>query len=110
MSARGKVCVDCQRARARTSARRNHVERTYGLSPEAHAALLERQGGRCAICRGVRPYQLQVDHDHATGLVRGLLCKVCNRRLLPAAGDDPKRLAAAILYLIFPPAQTEAVT
>lgn len=41
--------------------------------------LLESQGGRCAVCRQ-EPSKtaLAVDHDHDTGLVRGLLCSRCN--------------------------------
>lgn len=33
--------------------------------------------GRCALC-GVKFRALAVDHDHATGLVRGVLCMTCN--------------------------------
>lgn len=41
--------------------------------------LLARQGGVCAICGGIdRDRKLAVDHDHQTGLVRGLLCLRCN--------------------------------
>ena len=76
----------------------------YKLSAEQYLAILELQAGACAICRGTRPYALHVDHDHRTGRVRGLLCKVCNRRLLPAVRDDPLRLQAAIDYIQHPPA------
>jgi hypothetical protein len=51
-----------------------------GLSrPEKHAALYRLQCGRCAICGGDFPSKkLLGDHDHQTGLLRGLLCRPCN--------------------------------
>ena len=56
------------------------LKQNYGMTPEEYSALLERQAGRCAICR--KPPQtrrLAVDHDHKTGHIRGLLCPRCNR-------------------------------
>jgi hypothetical protein len=73
--------------------------REYGLSPQQHKSLVDRAGGRCGICRqefGKRgPH---VDHDHATGLVRGILCHCCNLGI-GLFRDDPERLRAAINYL-----------
>lgn len=74
----------------------------YGLTFESYEALLEEQGRRCKICGALegergRP-MLAVDHDHETGLVRGLLCDPCNRAL-GMFKDDPEILASAIQYL-----------
>ncbi len=75
--------------------------RAYGLTVEDHAAMVERQGNRCAICktehRG-RGKRLHVDHDHETGRVRGLLCGPCNVSL-GGFRDDPKLLRSALKYL-----------
>lgn len=40
--------------------------------------MLDKQSGLCAICKGVFIGSPCVDHDHATGKVRGLLCLKCN--------------------------------
>ena len=105
-SARGRVCSFCRTAARRKTARANHLESTYGITAEEYSLLLDSQGGSCAICKGLRSYSLQVDHDHKTGLVRGLLCKQCNKRLLVAAKDNVHILASAILYLKNPPARS----
>jgi hypothetical protein len=72
----------------------------YGLSVEDYARMLERQGCACAICRtkdpGARSWH--VDHDHATGVVRGLLCHRCNL-MLGHAKDSPSVLEAGAGYL-----------
>jgi hypothetical protein len=63
--------------------RKSYLKRTYGMSIEQFDAMLEAQGGACAICRQPRPDErtLHVDHDHATGAIRGLLCFKCNNAL-----------------------------
>lgn len=80
--------------------------RHFGLTPEDYDALLQVQGGHCAICPYV-PAEgevLPVDHDHETGAVRGLLCADCNNGL-GRFRDDPVRLQQAISYLHEPPAR-----
>ncbi|MFI1796374.1 endonuclease VII domain-containing protein [Streptomyces sp. NPDC020379] len=81
------------------------MQATYGLQAGDYDRLFELQGGRCAVCGGTRRQRLSVDHDHKTGLVRGLLCRMCNGRLLTAARDRPETLRAAAEYLEDPPAQ-----
>ena len=56
--------------------------RQLGLSVEDYDAMLAAQGGVCAICGNPpKTRRLDVDHDHKTGKVRGLLCHRCNRAL-----------------------------
>lgn len=50
-----------------------------GLTRAAMRSALHRiQGGHCAVCPSEGP--LVGDHDHDTGLLRGLLCRSCNGR------------------------------
>ena len=58
------------------------MKKTLGIGKDEYCQLLEEQGYKCAICghphieeKGSR---LHVDHNHATGKIRGLLCKHCN--------------------------------
>lgn len=54
--------------------------RKYGLTPEEFFALLDSQNHCCAICDKplTKTLHTHVDHNHATGLVRGVLCHGCN--------------------------------
>lgn len=52
------------------------LKKKYNLTPEEHEALSARFQGRCWICKEEKP--LHVDHCHATGRVRGMLCVRCN--------------------------------
>jgi hypothetical protein len=80
--------------------REYHLGRKYGLTVEQYEAMLAAQGGGCAIC-GRPPREdiaLHVDHDHATGAVRGLSCFRCNNAL-GDFNDDPALLRKALDYL-----------
>lgn len=74
--------------------------RSYGISVADYDEMLESQGGGCYIC-GIGPVgrALDIDHDHRTGKVRGLLCSNHNRAL-GLLGDDPELLLAAHTYLV----------
>lgn len=64
--------------------RKGKLKNLYGLSSEDYNILFQKQKGCCAIC-GTHQKDLKrhldVDHDHKTGDVRGLLCSGCNRNL-----------------------------
>lgn len=66
------------------------------MTPEAFDALLAEQGFLCPIC--LKRPAVHVDHDHATGTVRGILCELCNGGL-GQFRDDPRTIESAIAYL-----------
>jgi hypothetical protein len=80
------------------------LKNRYGLTPECYESLIVKQAGGCAICRVTLTMAAQVhlDHCHATGKVRGILCQKCNIGL-GHFNDDMKLLRSAIHYLIDPP-------
>jgi len=83
------------------------LRRRYGITIDRYNAMLAEQNGCCAICgkneaneiRG-KIVALAVDHDHATGLVRALLCSACNTAL-GLLNDDPALLAKAQAYVLY---------
>jgi len=63
---------------------------------EEVAAIEQEQKGRCVICQEELP--LCIDHDHETGKVRGLLCRLCNAGI-GMLRESPEVLRRAIAYL-----------
>src|SRR5262249_22014221 len=55
-----------------------HLRRRYGIGQAEYDAMVEAQGGTCAVCPGEPQH---VDHDHETGAIRGILCSTCNQAL-----------------------------
>lgn len=71
----------------------------FGMTLEEFDALLEKQDGKCAICRrdpGSR--SLHVDHNHETGAIRSLLCHGCNTAL-GLLMEDPEIGRALVAYM-----------
>jgi hypothetical protein len=100
------------RNRERINANRSKSRLIGGLiTPAEYDALLGKQKGACAICRGTpdqrpapghtRRRALCVDHCHNTNRVRGLLCQPCNTAL-GLFKDEPTLLKAALKYLRAP--------
>ena len=80
---RARQSPETQRLRAR----KHNLQSQYRLSLEQYDALLTTQGGVCAIClqpppRTQKTSVLEVDHNHETGEIRGLLCHVCNQGMI----------------------------
>lgn len=73
--ARGKIVDDPEKGRNR------QLRRMYGITIVEYRAMEAALGGACASCGVVPETTLHVDHDHATGKVRGLLCHSCNTAL-----------------------------
>jgi hypothetical protein len=63
--------------------RRRSLLAAFGITLEQYDEMLAAQGGGCAICGRacLTGRALAVDHDHETGVVRALLCVICNRYL-----------------------------
>ena len=81
------------------SVRRGYLKRMYGIGMEEYDAMVANQNGVCSICGGPpRGRLLAVDHNHATGKIRGLLCGPCNTGL-GQFKDSVETLTAAISYL-----------
>jgi Autographiviridae endonuclease VII len=106
------ICRKCNTAKAsawnkaNTNARRLNVMKyrykiKYGITIEQRDQLFRGQGSRCGCCGsldGGPAYGWAVDHCHATGKVRGVVCSSCNT-MLGFAKDSAERLQAGINYL-----------
>ena len=86
----------CERERARAKERWRRT--AYGLTTEDYHRMLMEQNDACAICKQNSCVRLCVDHCHATGKVRGLLCHKCNSGL-GLYNDDSNRLREAAAYV-----------
>ena len=84
------------------------VMRRYGITEDEYAAMCEAVNHRCTLCKckpedkyADRPKKAQrlfVDHDHATGRIRGLLCAQCNAQV-SFAGDSPEKIRRLLDYV-----------
>lgn len=86
--------------------RRCSIKYRFGITEWTYNNMCDWQGFTCAICREMEPtvagkmMRLAIDHDHSSGVVRGLLCGNCNKAI-GQLNDSPERLEAAAHYLRF---------
>lgn len=87
------------------SSRASLLKTKYGMTLEEYDAMYQRQEGLCAICENPpkggnsSTKNLNIDHCHTTGKVRGLLCNNCNAAL-GLLKDDPILVERGLTYLL----------
>lgn len=89
------------------SFRDNALRAKFGITLAQYKGMLDAQNGVCLICasppiirdgRNGKIKDLCVDHDHKTGIIRGLLCDRCNTSI-GQFKDNPTLLVRAAEYL-----------
>jgi len=73
------------------------IKHVYGLDKQQYLDLVESQENKCKIC-GLEKDRMVIDHCHATGHVRAILCNSCNRGL-GYFGDNPCIMRKAAEYV-----------
>lgn len=114
---RQAICSICQKEvtadrfkadpeRVRLIRWKSYIKHKYGMSWTEYTKWYNDQNGNCAICGDHYEMRapdrlhdgLHIDHNHETGLVRGMLCRGCNHGL-GNMKDSVERLRNAIAYL-----------
>ncbi len=90
------LCKACHVKRGREYHAKVYRFAKYGITKEQFEAMFK---GCCDICGlGLAPNKAHIDHCHATGRVRGVLCNTCNKGL-GLFRDQPELLETAAEYL-----------
>ena len=98
---RCKSCIRVYSKSIRIKKRAYRLLTDFGMTLTEYHDLYNTQDKRCAICNtraSELPIRLAVDHNHKTGVVRGLLCDRCNRGM-GFFQDNVTLLFKAIHYL-----------
>jgi hypothetical protein len=98
---KARASVDVFYAKNPHARKERHLQKKYNITLEQRNNLLTLQGNVCALCSCPHPNRdgdWAVDHDHRTGMVRGILCHHCNAGL-GLLKDDPKLLREAARYV-----------
>lgn len=77
--------------RQKEQARFYNMKKNRGLNRTQYEALLSKQEGCCDCCHNLfdlsNTKAIHVDHNHRTGLIRGLVCRDCNYRISVIEND-----------------------
>lgn len=98
---RAKNRVKHNTPRGRARARREHLWRSFKMTPEQWDEMFTAQGSKCGCCGTREPASKRgwhTDHDHKTKRVRGIVCHACNV-MIGAARDSIEILEAGKRYL-----------
>jgi hypothetical protein len=97
-----EVCKRQSRKVSKQKRMEYRLRKEFGLTLEEYQCIGDRQKWKCAICGAdkadARGHRLHVDHCHATGKVRGLLCGKCNTAI-GRFKDSIEYLHRAVEYL-----------
>ena len=81
-------CIECDKEKAKE----RNMEK-FGITLKQYNKMLKNQGNTCKICKTQVPGgngRWSIDHDHKTGVVRGLVYQTCNGSLGFAQDDSPR--------------------
>ena len=86
-----------------TAKRAQYLKKIYNLNADTYQKMVDSNKGRCHICDRLPKSgkNHNVDHDHKTGEIRGLLCFFCNKYLIGRRRREHTQLfsrAAAYLW------------
>lgn len=110
-----RKCVVVRTAKWReenpTMRKASDLRKTFGISYDEYMVMWKEQGGVCFVCKQPqvkRRKYLDVDHDHSTGAIRGLLCEPHNQAI-GMFKDNPAWLRAAADYIENPPIKGKTI-
>jgi len=110
----GSYCKRCHTTKQRAKStyaldRERYLKNRYGITQAEYQAMFDAQAGMCAICKNEQwtflrgrnrsKYDtLYIDHEHATGKIRALLCHGCNTAV-GLLREKPERAHGIVAYL-----------
>jgi hypothetical protein len=98
LNGKGKIYVLKNKPVRYRANRKWYYKKYYGMTPEEVLAKKQAADFKCEICQKKKKI-IHIDHCHATGLIRGLLCFKCNGAI-GKFEDDPSLIQMAMNYLI----------